>query len=134
MNNQDTLGNPRIDILHREVEKTVLTQFRLHGWTVNTISKNPHDDCIEITADKGSVSTNIAVLYSSSGISNTKYRELSKRVDHIFYKGQPYMLDSFTMEVTVPVEPLDDFFPFLVKLSKQLEPDVLQLLCLARMW
>ena len=123
MNNQDTLGNPRIDLLQREVERTVLTHFRLHSWTVNITSINPQDDCIEITGNKGSVSTKIAVLYSSSGISNTEYRELSKRVDHIFYNGQSYMLDSFTLGVTVPVEPLVDFFPFFVKLSKQVEPD-----------
>ena len=37
-----------------------------------------------------------AVQYSSSGILNAKYRELSKRVDHIFFSGQPYMLDSWS--------------------------------------
>ena len=82
-----------------------------------------HDDCIEIAADKGPVTSRIAVLYSSSGISNAKYRELSTRVDHIFFNGQPYMLESFARGVTVPVEPLGDFFPFLVNLNKKVEPD-----------
>ena len=97
--------------------------FRSHGWSANIMREIDHDDCIDITAEKGTVTTRIAVLYSSSGILNAKYRELSKRVDHIFFSGQPYMLDSFTKGVTVPVEPLGDFFPFLVNLNKQVEPD-----------
>src|SRR5262249_1329930 len=44
-------------------------------------------------------------------------------VDHIFFQGQPYMLETFAQGVTVPVEPLGDCFPFLVKLNKQVEPD-----------
>ena len=69
------------------------------------------------------MATQIAVLYSSSGISNASYRDLSNRVDRIFFKGKPYMLDSFANGITTPVEPLDDFFPFLLDLNKQVEPD-----------
>ena len=69
------------------------------------------------------MATRVAVLYSSSGISNAHYQDLSTRVDRIFFNGQPYMLDSFTNGVTIPVEPLDDFFPFLLDLNKQVEPD-----------
>src|SRR5262249_17922950 len=72
---------------------------------------------------KATIAARIAVLYSSSGISNAKYKELAMRVDHIFFPGQPYMLETFAQGVTVPVEPLGDFFPFLVKLNKQVEPD-----------
>lgn len=121
--NQNTPANPRLNLLRREVEQTVLKPFRSHGWSANIVREIDHDDCIEITADKGPVTSRIAVLYSSSGISNAEYKELSKRVDHIFFNGQPYMLDTFAKGVTVPVEPLGDFFPFLVNLNKKIEPE-----------
>ena len=101
----------------------MLTPFRLHDWSVKIVRELDRDDCIEIVAKRGAITTRIAVLYSSSGISNASYRELSKEADRIFFKGQPYMLDSFARGVTVPVEPLADFFPFLVDLNKQVEPD-----------
>ena len=123
MENQNRSANPRLSLLRRDVEQNVLKPFRSHGWSANIMREIDHHDCIEITADKGPVTTRIAVLYSSSGISNAEYRELSKRVDHIFFSGQPYKLESFAAGVTIPVEPLGDFFPFLVKLNKQVEPD-----------
>ena len=123
MENQNTSANPRLNLLRREVEQTVLKPFRSHGWSANIVREIDSDDCIEIAADKGPVNTRLAVLYSSSGISNAEYKELSKRVDHIFFNGQPYMLDAFARGVSVPVEPLGDFFLFLVDLSKRIEPD-----------
>ena len=114
--------NPRLSLLRREVEQTVLKPFRSHGWSANIVGEIDGDDCIEILADRADVVTRVAVLYSS-GTSNATYRELADRVDHIFFNGQPYMLDSFASGVTVPVEPLGDFFPFLVNLNKRVEPD-----------
>ena len=105
--------NPRLYLLRREVEQKLLIPFRLHGWCAKIVREVDHHDCIEIVAKRGAVATRIAVHYSSSGISNASYRDLSKRVDRIFFNGQPYELDSFANGVTIPVEPLDDFFPFL---------------------
>ena len=116
-------SNPRLDVLRREVERAVLTPFRLHDWSVKIVREVDRDDCIDIAAERGAITTRIAVLYSSSGISNARYRELSREVDRIFFRGQPYMLDSFARGVTVPVEPLAEFFPFLVDLNRQVEPD-----------
>ena len=101
----------------------MLKLFRLHGWSAAIVREVDRHDCIEIAAQRGEVATRIAVLYSSSGISNANYRELSNTVDRIFFNGQPYMLDSFASGVAVPVEPLGDFFPFLVDLNRQVEPD-----------
>ena len=123
MENENTSENPRLNLLRQEVERTVLKPFQSHGWSANIVRETDDDDCIEITAEKEPVTSRIAVLYSSSGISNAKYRELSTRVEHIFFNGQPYMLDTFAKNVPVPVEPLGDFFPFLVKLNKKVEPD-----------
>jgi len=123
LENQNASSNPRLNLLRQEVEQTVLKPFWSHGWSANIAREIDTEDCIEITANKGPVTTRIAVLYSSSGISNAQYRELSTRVDHIFFNGQLYLLDSFASGVTVPVEPLGDFFPFLVTLNKKVEPD-----------
>ena len=123
MEDQSTSTNPRLGLLRREVEQTVLKPLRSHGWSADIVREIDRQDCIEIAAKRSAVATRIAVLYSSSGISNASYRELSHRVDRIFFSGQPYMLESFASGVAVPVEPLGDFFPFLVDLNKQVEPD-----------
>ena len=122
LENQNASSNPRLNLLRQEVEQTVMKPFRSHGWSANIDREIDAEDCIEITANKGPVTTRIAVLYSS-GISNAQFRELSTRVEHIFFNGQPYLLDSFASGVTVPVEPLGDFFSFLVSLNKIMEPD-----------
>ena len=122
MEHRNSPVNPRLSLLRREIEQTVLKPFRSHGWSADIVRETDCADCIEIAAERESVATRIAVLYSSA-TSNETYRELANRVDHIFFNGQPYMLDSFASGVTVPVEPLGDFFPFLVNLNKQVEPD-----------
>ena len=127
MRDRVSSANPRLDILRPEVEEKVLNTFRLHGWSAEIEREFDCDDCIQIAARRGTVATRIAVLYSSSGISNARYKELSKEVAHIFFRGEPYYLDSYARGVTVPVQPLRDFFPFLVDQNKRLEPDCSQL-------
>lgn len=116
-------ANPRLDHLRGEVVRVVLAPFRLHGWSAEIVREVDRGDYIEIAARRGAVATRIAVIYSCSGISNARYKELSNEVDRIFFRGKPYMLDSFARGVTVPVEPLQDFFPFLVDLNRQVDPD-----------
>ena len=123
MEHRASPSNPRLDLLRREVSQKVLIPFRSHGWSAEIVSEIDHQECIEIAAKRGTAETRVAVLYSSSGISNSSYRELSNRVDQIFFNGQSYLLDSFASGVSVPVESLDDFFAFLVDLNKQVEPD-----------
>ena len=116
-------ANPRLAILRREVDQSVLKPFRSHGWSARIVREIDGHDCIEVTAERGGVEARIAVLYSSSGISKSEYRVLSNRVQRIFFNGHLYMPESFASGATVPVEPLGDFFPYLVDLNKQLEPD-----------
>ena len=123
METRNTPANPRIELRRRKVEQTVLKSFRSHGWSAEIVRETDRHDCIEIAAEREAVTIRIAVLYSSSGISNASYRQLSNSVDHIFFNGQPYMFDSFASGGAVPVEPLGDFFPFLVGLNKRVEPD-----------
>ena len=123
MDDRTSPANPRLDILRREVDQTVLKPFRSHGWSAQIVREIDGHDCIEIAAERGAVATQIAVLYSSSGISKSDYAVLSNRVQRIFFNGQLYMPESFASGATVPVEPLGDFFPYLVDLNKQVEPD-----------
>ena len=81
--------NPRLDLLRREVEQKLLIPFRSHGWSAKIVREVDYDDCIEIVAKRCAVATRIAVLYSSSGISNASYRDLSNRVDRIFSRVNP---------------------------------------------
>ena len=104
----------------------MLNPFRSHGWSAEIVREIDGDDCLEIAAQRDAVTTRIAVLYSSSGISNTRYKGLSKEVACIFCHGQPNVLESFARDVTVPVQSLRDFFPFLVGLNKMVEPDCSQ--------
>ena len=122
MEHRHSPANPRLSLLRREIDQTMLKPFQSHGWSTDIVREVDGADCIEIAAERGQVATRIAVLYSS-GISNAAYRELSNRVEHIFFSGQPYMVEHFTRGVSVPVEPLGDFFPFLVNLNKRVEPD-----------
>ena len=122
METPNTPANPRLALLRREVEQTVLKPFRSHGWVADIVREIDRHDCIEITAKRGPMATQIAVLYSSE-ISNASYKEISNTVDRIFLNGQPHNLDSFASGAAIPVEPLGDFFPFLVDLNKRMEPD-----------
>ena len=115
--------NPRLDLLRQEVVDKVLKPFQRQGWTAEIAREVDQHDCIEVVASRKAVARRIAVLYSSSGISNADYKELAGRVDRIFFRGQPYKFESFVSGVGVPVEPLDGFFAFLIEVSKEVEPD-----------
>lgn len=119
----DPTPNPRLALLRREVEQIVLKPLRSHGWTAVVEREVDPGSYIEITASKETHATRFVVLYSSSEIDNAHYLDLARRVEHIFFNGQPYMLEIFTKGVTIPVEPLGSFFPFLVKLNKRVDPD-----------
>ena len=122
MENRVSSANPRLNRLRSEVEQQVLNPFHLHDWSAEIVREIDHDDCIEIAAQRGVVDTRIAVLYSSE-ISAARYQELSKEVDRIFVSGGSSMLDSYARDITVPVQPLRNFFSSLVDLNKLVEPD-----------
>ncbi|WP_175713159.1 YaaC family protein [Burkholderia ambifaria] len=114
--------NPRIAILRSDVERVILQPFRSHGWVAEIVQEHDYQSSLEVVASKGEKSVRLGVLYSTA-TENAFYKNLEQRVQHIFFNGQPYMLDSFAQGISVPVEPLGDFFPLLVALNKQMDPD-----------
>ncbi|MGF6810288.1 hypothetical protein OKW30_005480 [Paraburkholderia sp. Clong3] len=114
--------NPRIAILRTDVERGILQPFRSHGWVAEIDQEHDYQSSLEVVVTKGGKTVRLGVLYSTA-TDNAFYKRLEQRVRHIFFNGQPYMLDSFAHGISVPVEPLGDFFPLLVALNKQLEPD-----------
>jgi hypothetical protein len=119
---QSNQTNPRLVLLRKDVEQTILDPFRSHGWTAEITHEYDHHSSLELIASKGERTVHIAVLYSSA-TDNTHYKMLEKRVEHIFFHGQPYMLSSYAHGVQIPVDALADFHPLLITLNKQVEPD-----------
>ena len=119
----DNPENPRLIVLRAAVEQRVLKPLRLYGWSATVESSIDPVKILEILIDTGSVTTRIAVLYSGRAISSEQYISLSTRVSHIFVRGRPTALNSYAKGVEIPIEPLDDFFSFLISLNKQGDPD-----------
>ena len=115
--------NPRLIVLRRDVEHRVLKPLRSYGWSATVESSIDPVNIVEIMIDTGSVTTRIAVLYSGRAISSEQYISLSTRVSHIFVRGHPNTLNSYAKGVEIPIDPLDDFFSFLISLNKQGDPD-----------
>lgn len=113
--------NPRIKLLRDEVERGILMPFRSHGWEANIVCEHDKHDSLEISASKKDKTVRFGVVYSSA-TANAHYKELAQHAAHIFFSGQPYRLNEFTHGINVPVESLDEFFPFLVSLNRQVEP------------
>lgn len=101
--------NPRIAILRKDVEQAMLKPFRSHGWTADIVQEHDGHSSIEVVASKGARSVRIGILYSSA-TDNTHYKALERRVEHIYFHGSAYMLESFARDVKIPIEPLGDFF------------------------
>lgn len=115
-------SNPRTKILIRHIEQQILKPLRSHGWEANFIAEHDAHSSVEFSASKQGRTANFAVLYSSA-TDNNHYKMLATRNERIFYHGQAYQLESFARDVSVPVESMGDFFPVLVQLNKEIEPD-----------
>ena len=123
MEGPDNSENSRSILLRRDVEHRVLKPLRSFGWSVTVESSTDPVNISEIAIDTGSVTTRIAVLYSGRAISTEEYISLSKRVSHIFVRGQPHSMNSRAKGVEIPIDPLDDFYPFLISLNNQGKSD-----------
>ncbi|WP_445147378.1 YaaC family protein [Dyella sp. Tek66A03] len=109
----------RLNILRQDAENTVLAPLRTHGWDA-TIEREDQegDGQLVIVAARRDATRRAALLYSS-GTDNRIYKRLETEVDVILFRGQPYMVQSFTAGVTKPVKALDDFHLILVDWNRE---------------
>lgn len=114
-------SSPRVSILSRDVERAVIRPFEKYGWEANITHINNQSDIIEVFASKLDTSVRYAFIYSTA-ISNQIYKLIDQRCDVIFYTGQPYRIDEYAYGISTPIEPLDNFFPYLIELNREIEP------------
>jgi hypothetical protein len=102
----------RMEILNRDAERKILEPLRVHNWTVAIEREFP--DGMIITAERGGRTHKIALIYTSA-TDNKIYKSLATQVEHIFFNGQPYLVEQFTHGVDKSVSSADDFHAVLVK-------------------
>jgi YaaC-like protein len=105
----------RMEILRQDAESKILEELRTHNWTAS-ISREFADGLI-ITAERGGHTHAVALIYSSA-TDNRVYKSLAAEVEHIFFNGQPYLVEQFTHGVTKTVGSVDDFHDVLLDWNK----------------
>jgi hypothetical protein len=111
----DTGQKARMEILHRDAERNIIEPLRTHKWNV-TIERELSDGMI-ISAERGGHHHKIALIYTSA-TDNAIYKSLATQVEHIFFNGQPYLLDQFARGVDKPVSSADDFHSVLLEWNR----------------
>ncbi|MBI4917352.1 MAG: hypothetical protein HY825_16050 [Acidobacteria bacterium] len=81
---------------------------------MNISSKERNGLYLIVEASRGGHVHRVALLYSS-GTDNKVYKQLSAMVEHIFFNGEPYHVESFAHGISTPVGPVDGFHDLLVK-------------------
>lgn len=105
----------RMDILHRDAERKIFEKLRTHNWSEKIEREFP--DGLIISAERGGHRHIIALIYSSA-TDNKIYKSLAAEVEHIFFNGQPYLVEQFTKGVTKPVGSVDDFHEVLLEWNR----------------
>ncbi len=104
----------RLAILRRDANSKFLEPLRTHAWTAAIDREVENGEYLLISAERGGHRHLIALLYSSA-TDNAVYKTLARQVEHIFFNGEPYMLESFAYGLDKPVSGADDFHPLLLK-------------------
>lgn len=115
MQHSDPGQKARMDILRRDAEQKIFEKLRTHHWTPKV--EREFSDGLIISAERGGHRHTIALIYSSS-TNNKVYKSLAAEVEHIFFNGQPYLVEKFTHGVTKPVGSVDDFHEVLLEWNK----------------
>lgn len=104
-----------MDILRRDAELKIFEKLRTHHWTPKVEREFP--DGLIISAERGGHRHSVALIYSSA-TDKKVYKSLAAEVEHIFFNGQPYLVEQFTHGVTKPVGSVDDFHEVLLEWNK----------------
>jgi hypothetical protein len=105
----------RLGILKRDAEHKILEPLRLHKWTAE-IEREAGENLI-IVAERGGHTHRIALIYSSS-TDNAVYKTLATQVEHIFFNGQPYLVEQYTRGVEKPVSSVEAFHNVMLEWNK----------------
>ncbi len=117
----DSGHQARFELLKRSVDEKIVGPLQSHGWQVSVDPTYHAGEYIAVTAERGGSVRKVAVLYSS-GTGNPVYRQLAEQVDHIFFNGEPYQLESYAYGISKPVGPLRDFHAAMLEWNRETAP------------
>lgn len=103
-----TANNPRLAILRRDVDRNIIQPLQNHAWTAHIDREVEAGEYLILVATRAGVSHRVAVFYTSA-TDNAAYRRAAAEVEHIFFNGAPYMVESFAYGVDRPVKPISAF-------------------------
>jgi hypothetical protein len=112
--NMGTGWKLRLDILRRDAQQKFLDPLHMHGWKAAIEREVESGEYLLILAERGGQRHVVAFMYTSA-TGNAVYKSLAGQVEHIFFNGAPYMLESFAYGITTPVSAADDFHAVLLK-------------------
>lgn len=115
MQNIDPGQKARMDILRRDAERKIFEKLRTHNWSEKIEREFP--DGLVISTERGGHRHSIALIYSSA-TDNRVYKSLAAEVEHIFFNGEPYLVEQFTHGVTKPVGSVDNFHEVLLEWNR----------------
>jgi hypothetical protein len=104
----------RLDLLRREADAKIIDHLRTHGWTASIEREVENGEYLIILAARGDAVHRIALLYTSA-TDNAVYKSAALEVEHIFFNGEPYMVESFAHGLDKPVGPVNSFHALLLQ-------------------
>ena len=91
----DSGKQARFKILRDEAERKIVAPLRLHNWIANIDREVDAGEYLVISAERAGVSRRVAIFYTSA-TENGAYKQAATEVEHIFFRGEPYLVDLFT--------------------------------------
>ena len=104
----------RLGMLAKAAHADIIQPLSEAGWACDVSEPDAEREFLIVRASRDIVRTtcetqhwSCALLYTSASDNNT-YRHLDTRVDHIFYRGEPYRVEQCASGIRAPVHPLSD--------------------------
>src|ERR1700730_10999542 len=110
----DTGAKQRLALLQQDAERHILGPLRTHGWVAAVERIVEAGEYLIISAERGGQQHSIGLLYTSA-TDNRIYKTLANQVEHIFFNGMAYMVESYAHGLDTPVAASDDFHSLLLK-------------------